>query len=183
MTSRHVGVVLPDNFPQKTIVYYSCPLVGMSTPGRPCQIQRGKSCVAYQMIRHPFSANVVSRIVGAGHNVVDVEVTHDHAVEEVQVEIPGNSEWRTTLSLLPECNCNWRQNSHTVLPERLTVLPESFSKKLPNFRKTQKTYIKAILKTQNIYIKALSKGKNIYIKAQRNRAITIFKLVYGNTAN
>ena len=46
------------------------------------------------------------------------------------------------------------------------VLPESLNKKEPNFWKTQKTYIKAILKYQKIYIKDLPKvNKNIYIKA------------------
>ena len=60
-----------------------------------------------------------------------------------------------------------------------SVLPESLNKNKQNFRKPQKTYIKALLKTQNIYIKALSKGKkNIYIKAQRDRAKTRFKLVW-----
>ena len=47
----------------------------------------------------------------------------------------------------------------------MTVLPESLNKKEPNFWKTQKTYIKAILKYQKIYIKGLPKVINIYIKA------------------
>ena len=75
---------------------------------------------------------------------------------------------------------NYTQPSIQLGPELQTsqaVLPESLSKKQPNFIKPQKTYIKALLKTQNIYIKALSKGKNIYIKAQRDRAKTSFKLV------
>ena len=70
------------------------------------------------MIRHPFSTNVVSRIVGAGHNVVDVEVTHDHAVEEIQAEIPGNAEWRTVLvaDKVGKYKESWWRTTLSLLP-------------------------------------------------------------------
>ena len=45
------------------------------------------------------------------------------------------------------------------------MLPESLNKKSPNLRRTQKTYIKAILKSQKTYIKGRSTVKNVYIKA------------------
>ena len=59
----------------------------------------------------------------------------------------------------------------------MDCVARKYEQKVAKFKKTQKTYIKALVKIQNIYIKGLSKGKNIYIKAQRERVQTALKLV------
>ena len=79
------------------------------------------------------------------------------------------TENKTKLELNEHLKSAWELHS---------VLPESLSKKQPNFRKPQNIYIKALVKIQNIYIKGLSKGKNIYIKAQRERAKISLKSVF-----
>ena len=112
---------------------------------------------------------------------LSISHTHKHTqhisfILATPIQAPSNTPIHcSTPSCLSFCSVLPNNPMCFVNFKRDLVLPESLRKKQPNFRKKQKTYIKAVLKPQNTHTKSVS--KNSYIRAQRDRIQTGFKLV------